>query len=122
MTKEQAEEMLRELSKHYGEPVMPVSRYCATFDAWIGAVGEGADRDGKDSGNAALYDTLTMARLAVHKSNLLWRLIYGGEQLRTEMCPEHKGRWSGCAWPDSACPHCMHGSNVTGWKRGPATP
>ena len=43
-------------------------------------------------------------RLAVVKSDLLNRLIYGGEAgpSRTP-CPVHKGKWSGChfGWPGS---------------------
>ena len=55
--------------------------------------------------------------MQVGKSNLLWRLIYGGQTLRTTPCPTHKGVWSGCVWPKDAkdaCA-CMDGSNVTGW-------
>jgi hypothetical protein len=52
--------------------------------------------------------------LNLQKSNLLWRLIYRGQPLRTEMCPLHQGQWSGCAW--DPCPHgCSDGNNVTGW-------
>jgi hypothetical protein len=43
-------------------------------------------------------------RLAIAKSDLLSRLIYGGERgpSRTP-CPIHQGRWSGChfGWPGS---------------------
>lgn len=59
-------------------------------------------------------------RLAIYKSNLLSRLIYSGEQLRTTPCPKHKGRWSGCVW-DAQC-ECMCGSNVTGWLPNPDDP
>lgn len=48
------------------------------------------------------------------KSCLLDRLIYAQEPLRTRPCPQHKGRWSGCAMKQ--CPHgCNFGSNITGW-------
>jgi hypothetical protein len=50
--------------------------------------------------------------LAVHKSNLLARLLYSGEKLRTKMCPIHKGKWSGVEWPGEACPHKCQ---LTGW-------
>jgi hypothetical protein len=51
--------------------------------------------------------------LQVEKSCLLARLIYAGEPLRTERCPIHDGRWSGCEAP---CPvGCDFGSNLTGW-------
>lgn len=53
--------------------------------------------------------------LAVSKSCLLDRLIYGGEELRTKKCPEHDGHWSGCSFL-AECPHgCSFGANLTGW-------
>jgi hypothetical protein len=42
--------------------------------------------------------------LAVMKSDLLHRLIYGGERGPSKTpCPVHKGKWSGCdfGWPGS---------------------
>jgi hypothetical protein len=42
--------------------------------------------------------------LAIGKSDLLNRLIYGGERGASQTpCPVHKGRWSGChsGWPGS---------------------
>lgn len=40
-----------------------------------------------------------IGRLAVEKSDLLCRLLYGGERgpSRTP-CPVHLGKWSGCHW------------------------
>ena len=55
--------------------------------------------------------------MQIRKSNLLARLLYDGQALRTMPCPEHKGHWSGCKWPKDPkdlCP-CMDGCNVTGW-------
>jgi hypothetical protein len=52
--------------------------------------------------------------LQIRKSNLLARLIYGGQQVRTRPCPVHKGHWSGCAWEKLAC-GCLDGCNITGW-------
>ena len=49
----------------------------------------------------------------IGKSNLLARLIYGGEKLRTKMCPEHKGHWSGCVFREED--RCPHGCQHTGW-------
>ena len=52
--------------------------------------------------------------LAVWKSCLLDRLIYGGEELRTVPCPIHKGQWSRCHI--ELCPEgCNFGSSYTGW-------
>lgn len=63
----------------------PVTEICAAFDTWAEATGS------KD------WPT----RFQAHKSNLLYRLIYLGEPLRTEKCPVHEGRWSGCSWGDA---------------------
>ncbi len=52
--------------------------------------------------------------LMISKSNLLHRLLYMGEPLRSKPCPEHKGTWSGCAWENLPC-GCQSGANVTGW-------
>ena len=48
----------------------------------------------------------------ISKSNLLARILYGGEKIRETMCPVHKGRWSGIEWSDNACPHKCQ---LTGW-------
>ena len=43
--------------------------------------------------------------LAIGKSDLLARLIYGGERGPSQTpCPVHNGKWSGChfGWPGSA--------------------
>lgn len=54
--------------------------------------------------------------LRIRKSNLLARLLYGGEKLRPTMCPEHKGVWSGIEWRmDESSNVCPHGCNLTGW-------
>ena len=57
--------------------------------------------------------------LQILKSNLLWRLLYCGEELRPTRCPEHKGKWSGIEGPDYQCPHKCH---LTGWIRKEDTP
>jgi hypothetical protein len=56
----------------------------------------------------------------IAKSNLLYRLLYLGERLRTEPCPRHRGVWSG--YKDSApfcdCQYLESGTvgfDVTGW-------
>lgn len=62
---------------------------------------------------AAAWDKVHMA---IYKSNLLYRLLYAGEKLRTEPCPIHKGRWSGCVpYPPEGC-NCHSYGNLTGWK------
>lgn len=97
MTEEEALAMLDALEKHYREPVMPVSRYCGAFETWFRVMAEKGEH-------------FAGVRLAITKSNLLARLIYAGEELRTRECPKHKGRWSGIL-------ACEHGCDYTGWIR-----
>jgi hypothetical protein len=107
-----AEEQLKNLSSYYGEPVMPLSKVCAGLRKW----GEAMTRVEGD-GEAGTYRSLGTQVLGAlghaTKSNLLFRILYLGEDPRTEKCPVHKGVWSGCE-PDGKC-ECMSGSNVTGW-------
>lgn len=149
LTPEQAEAMLKQLSEHYRTPVMPVSRYCASLQAWrraqsdrvarlrantfLGIEGPPDDlqtqaaKDSywawKKSGSYGYQELreLEVELLAIDnlnrrvlKSNLLARLIYGGEKIRTRMCPKHKGVWSGM--PSS---NCEHGCQHTGWLPEP---
>lgn len=159
LTDEEAEAMLARLSRHYGEPVMPIDRYCAALSTWGRVIGERLERhreelfpnikskddakqsaaykayseamDAVDAGNlkpgddlkrwSALLDLHTDKTLAhevahvflqIRKSNLLARLLYNGEKLRTKMCPEHKGKWTGIEWGNNRCPpNCQ----LTGW-------
>ena len=43
LTDEQAEAMLKQLSRHFHEPVLPASRYCKSLDTWGRCIGERAD-------------------------------------------------------------------------------
>jgi len=68
-------------------------------------------------------ESITNVFQQITKSALLARLIYGGEDLREIMCPDHKGSWSGRAWADEskgekAC-GCNTDGNVTGWLPNP---
>jgi hypothetical protein len=47
--------------------------------------------------------------LAIQKSNLLARMFFAGEKPRENICPVHKGRWSGIMGD------CPHGCQLTGW-------
>jgi len=119
-TEEEAKDLLDKLSLFYGEPVKPISQYCRAFRTWQGAVEAAAERESdpalKTSFEGMVRDIRSVS-VHVGKSNLLARLLYAGEELRTEPCPIHKGRWSGCVWGDGRCPHCMSGDSVTGWVR-----
>lgn len=121
MTDLEAEQMLAQLSEHYGEPVYPASTYCQRFRLWFKAIHDAVYRD-EVRHLQEIAKAISIVSLAIDKSALLLRLIYDGEdELRTEKCPVHKGRWSGCAWDRLECftdeypQGCMSGSNVTGW-------
>jgi len=133
LSDEEAKEMLKRLSEHFGEPVMPAGQYCAALNLWAAALRgkverlEAAMREPGHSASDEHKHCKEFANMVGHvfmqiyKSNLLHRLIYQGESLRTEMCPIHKGVWSGCVPPDEnpcACQKTQSGgtgSNVTGW-------
>jgi hypothetical protein len=113
-----------------GEPIMPVSFYCEAIETWARVApevphpaGPAPSRWMEDENKVRmeLGKVIGAVSLAIRKSNLLWRLIYGGERLRTKACPVHKGRWSGCILPgETQCKGaCMSGINVTGWLPEP---
>lgn len=117
VTNEEAEALLKQLSEHYSEPVMPVRRYCQAFEDWGRALNENGHE---------LSQYVNIMVTAIYKSNLLARLIYGGEKLRTKKCPVHQGTWSGCSFPDDSLPNfgrceCQRNErgewdgNVCGW-------
>jgi hypothetical protein len=131
MTDEEAKALLAKLEKHFREPVMPVRQYCAALNLWASAQRDKATRlaEIENPGPYEIESAKDAARFAnevghvflqIEKSNLLHRLIYQRESLRTEACPVHKGKWSGCVWDDKPC-GCQgvqaggFGSNVTGW-------
>lgn len=161
LTNEQAEAMLAALTEHFGQPVMPIDRYCSGMRQYQEALSEKAARIKEElyPGITADYyhhpelkaqaekayeeyaaekklpltgHNLTKREyrildlrhaeqeafrvgdvfMQISKSNLLARLLYNGEKLRTKMCPEHKGVWSGIEWSENVCPHKCQ---LTGW-------
>lgn len=108
LTEDEAQAMLDQLSEHYGVRVAKVSDVCNALYEWA--------RIMRESGYLPEIDkALGPLHIPLMKSNLAHRLVYLGEPVRTEPCPIHKGHWSGCVFFEDACPHCMSGSNVTGW-------
>lgn len=107
----EVDRMLVELRAHFGEPVLPMSRFCSAIETWMMAIEALAQETADDEWRQGYeYHThLTQIRVDIHKSNLLARLLYGGESLRTQRCPLHKGRWSGTGMG------CSHGCGGTGW-------
>lgn len=120
LTASEVEELTRILTRHHNEPVMPVSRYCDAFSKWAGALAERATRetDGdkhfRDANLDAIAKLALTIELAIRKSNLLYRLIYAGQPIRTQMCPIHKGHWSGYGHGGHPC-ECQDGYDITGW-------
>jgi hypothetical protein len=114
LTDEQVTEMLSQLSEHFGERVAPVSQYCDGFYKYMHAVREEHKDDPTWASQMRAFSGL---RLTIDKSNLLARLIYGGEHLRTRKCPIHKGVWTGCEL--SAAQACRKGCGLTGWIKEP---
>lgn len=106
LTNEEVKAMLEQLSEHFGEPVRPVSDYCNALLTWSKVVCK------KFPAEQRAHSSI---HLSIRKSNLLARLIYGGEKLRTRECPLHKGEWTGQAML-MGCPHKCDG---TGWLREP---
>lgn len=94
--------MLTQLKDHFGEPVMPVSKYCEALDHWIEIQ--------KTRTTVEKAKVITNLRFQINKSYLLARLIYGGETFRTELCPIHNGTWDGQAMLLGNCPHRCDGS------------
>ena len=111
---ETAARRLAELATYYGQPVMPVEDFCARVDAFVKAVREQAEDPDASHEVKAKAKAFEGYELDVGKSNLLFRLLYLGEKVRTRPCPVHKGQWSGCVWQENYC-QCMSGANVTGW-------
>lgn len=71
--------------------------FCEKMDEWAGLMAD-AERvaDGKSFTRA-----WQEVRLAIGKSCLLSRTLYGGEKPSQTPCPVHKGKWSGIhhGWP-----------------------
>jgi hypothetical protein len=115
LTEEQAQQMLKDLAEHYGEPVKPVGEYCKAISAWMKCIVEN---------NAKEYaGVLHRIEIDIRKSALLCRLIYCGEKLRTEPCPIHKGHLNMAEWigfPSE--PQCEHLCGGTGWLPQPGDP
>lgn len=111
LTDEEVKEMLLKLEAHFNEPVRPVSEYCMAFETWFRVVTKKA----MALGDRQTVVSMSSIRTSIKKSNLLARLIYNGEKLRTKECPEHKGEWNGHAMLTGCAHHC----DGTGWLREP---
>lgn len=120
LPEEEVQKMLKTLSEHYGERVAPVSAYCKAFETWA-EVQVKKFRESKKELEAngenttfafgsAIVPHFRVLERTIRKSDLLYRLVYLGEELREELCPLHQGKWSGLH-PDP----CPHACDYTGW-------
>lgn len=109
MTDAEAEAMLAQLREHYRQPVLPVGHYCKALETWAEVYLERFP---------SYREAFASVRISIVKSNLLARLIYDGQKLRTRQCPIHKGTWSGCV-PEPCEAGCSDGMNLTGWLPEP---
>jgi hypothetical protein len=93
-------------------------RFCDAFETWANATMSSLDSDDQEKREwrEEFGEHWAHIQLAIVKSCLLQRLIYGRERLRTHPCPVHNGRWSGIT--DPPCQHCGIGPSCrcnTGW-------
>ena len=114
----EAQEWLRRLERFYGQPVLPLNRFCDAIELWMDCIARNntdpALVDGDSRHGRKYFEFLRSIRIDIRKSNLLGRLLYAGEPLRTRMCPLHKGHYDGDAMFFHKCPHKCDG---TGWLR-----
>ena len=106
-SKEEAHELLRRLEQFYGEPVLPLGNFCHAMELWMDCIVK------NDTAPALIqevinhgqkyFESLKFMRIDIRKSNLLGRLLYAKEPLRTRMCPIHKGHWNGQAMFFAKC-------------------
>jgi hypothetical protein len=99
----------------YG-PLVRLSDVCNILRLWAKAFSTQLPTDSKEKAEERneFFTHWSRVDLAIRKSCLLDRLFFQDETIRTEPCPTHKGRWSGCDWNSPGC-ECRNGSNVTGW-------
>lgn len=92
MTNEEAEAMRKQLAEHFRSPVMTVKEFCGVLQKWSSVAKEYLVKQGY------LHDVheVDSLFLATSKSSLLGRMIYGGEEIRMQPCPECQGKWRGC--------------------------
>src|SRR5215216_1892787 len=84
-----------------GERKATVNEYCKALDEYIAAISEEHKEESEDWPSKQLKqlaDDYRQHFITIRKSNFLYRLLYLGERVRTEKCPEHKGKWSGYGW------------------------
>ena len=114
----EAEQMLLRLEEFYKEPVLPLHHFCRAMELWFECIVKNNSdpelrRHDREQGYG-YFKFLNQMGIDIRKSNLLGRLLYEKEPLRTRMCPVHKGHYDGEAMFFTKCPNSCDG---TGWLR-----
>src|SRR5258707_14854648 len=117
-SKEEAHELLRRLEQFYGEPVLPLGNFCHAMELWMDCIVKNNTaptliQEGINHGQK-YFEYLKFMRIDIRKSNLLGRLLFAKEPLRTRMCPIHKGHWNAQAMFFEKC-HLL--GDGTRWLR-----
>jgi len=89
------DERLESLAREYGEPVLPLSVVCKAVGTWSRCIVDNNStplaRTGRREQGAGYCELLEFILHDIRKSNLLGRLLYGKQVLRTRPCPTHQG-------------------------------
>lgn len=95
------------LEEHYREPVYPVSHVCRAVRLWVDQIidlnQQPPDEAHPSRQGAKYWDALNVIWVDVQKSNLLGRVLYRREPVRTRPCPVHKGHWTGAGPQYASC-------------------
>lgn len=99
----------------------PIELFCDKLDEWAGCIALSSGRILSSDDFSKSWRTV---RLAIDKSCLLSRTLYGKENPSQTPCPVHKGIWSGCHfgnipqdWIDDGCRCYQHTCGcTTGWN------
>lgn len=110
-------EVLRMLSEAHREPVLPMSRFCSAISTWFRVIERlnaavTPEESWRGTQGKNYHSVLFQIERDIRKSNLLARLLYGGQKLRTQACPIHKGKYNGEG-------DCSEGCEGTGWLPEP---
>lgn len=118
LSMQEARELLHHLEQFYKEPVLPLGKFCSAMERWMDCIVKNNTDPTLMQGEAGhgyrYFRSLSQMRIDIRKSNLLGRLLYAREPLRTRMCPLHKGHYDGETMFFKKCPHLCDG---TGWLR-----
>lgn len=102
------------LERQYRQPVYPVSQVCQAVRHWADKIialnQQPPDETSPNRQGAKYWDVLDKIWIDIQKSNLLGRVLYGREPVRTRPCPVHKGHWTGRGPQYDAC-----GCEGCGW-------